>query len=476
MSNLVALYADPSKRTPEVTQAYLDYRAGELDIFGNPRGTPLAQSQANPSSVVTQFQPPPVVAEDPVVAEAPVVSEQTPSVDTAVSDSATDINQLYETTYGRPATPDEIQYHVNRFGSDLDPQEAQSLQTEMTSVPGYTPPTTEEGAVTGTSTEPVEPPSASSSVTSTPAYTTEEKPLGMGGTETIYRDPSGNVITRDQALGLQAEADKQANQPFVPDSASVGFQRYMDILGREPESQAAQEGASGLTREQFFQRAIPELRQTSPVFSTFQQVLARDPRLSGLDYYRNVRPDLMQDPRAFRQAAIEGGEFASRARDLYRQNMGFDPSQSQLQGLIQSGTYLNPFELRGAIARQNIAQRPRYSDITFNPYSMPRAAAVHSRPFPGSQSQFGRPSFSPFRSFAPPPPPPSYFNMGYNPYMSQQYSQPFFNRFQPTGGFSQPFRQPQSYGFQQQMRPSFGGGFGGMGGKGGGRPAPIGGK
>ena len=474
MSNLVALYADPSKRTPEVTQAYLDYRAGELDIFGNPKGTSLADSVANPSSVITQFQDPPVASEPPppVASEPPVVSEQAPSLETTASDSSTDINQLYMTTYGRPATPDEIQYHVNRFGADLDPQEAQSLQTEMTSVAGYTPPTAETGEVVGDSIATTPP---DTSVSATP-YTTSERDLGYGQTETIYRDLSGNVITKDQALGLQAESDAQADQPFVADPYSVGFQRYMDILGREPESQAAQEGAAGLTREQFFQRAIPELSQTSPGFSTFQQVLARDPGLSGLDYYRNVRPDLMQDPRAFRQAAIEGGEFASRARDLYRQNMGFDPSQSQLQGLIQSGTYLNPFELRGAIARQNIAQRPRYTDTMFNPYSMPRAAAVHSSPFPGSRSQFSRPSFSPFRSFAPPQPPPSYFNMGYNPYMSQQYSQPFFNRFQPTGGFSQPLRQPQSYGFQQQMRPSFGGGFGGMGGKGGGRPAPIGGK
>jgi hypothetical protein len=467
MSNLVALYADPSKRTPEVTQAYLDYRAGELDIFGNPRGTPIAQSQANPSSIVTQFQPSPVAAEEPVVSEAPAVSEQTPSVDTAASDSATDINQLYVRTYGRPATPDEIQYHVNRFGSDLDSQEAQSLQTEMTSVPGYTPPTTEGGAVTGTSTEPVEPPSALSSVTSTPAYTTEEKPLGLGGTETIYRDPSGNVITRDQALGLQAEADKQANQPFVPDSASVGFQRYMDILGREPESQSAQEGASGLTREQFFQRAIPELRQTSPVFSTFQQVLGRDPRLSGLDYYRNVRPDLMQDPRAFRRATIESGEFLPRARDLYRQQMGFDPSQQRLSQLIDSGTFLNPDEFGGAIARQNLAMRSRYREPEFTPF-MPRAAAMHSRPFPGSRPAFSQPFFSSFQpqprftqsfyqpisqSFSQPSP----FSFSQPIYTQPSFSQPFFNQYQPPM-----YSPPQQPFFQTQRQPM--GGKGGMGG------------
>jgi hypothetical protein len=77
----------------------------------------------------------------------------------------------------------------------------------------------------------------------------------------------------------------------------------------------------------------------------------------------------MQDPRAFRQAAIQSGEFGNRLRDLYRQNMGYDPSAQAYQGLMQSGTFLNPYEFRGAVARQNIANRSRYSDYNFNPYS-----------------------------------------------------------------------------------------------------------
>ena len=122
------------------------------------------------------------------------------------------------------------------------------------------------------------------------------------------------------------------------------------------------------TREQFFQRA-PELRQTSPVFSTFQQVLGRDPGLAGLEYYRNVRPDLMQDQELLDKPQYKVGEFGNRLRDLYRQNMGYDPSEQAYQGLMQSGTFLNPYEFRGAIARQNIAMRPRYSDYGYNPYS-----------------------------------------------------------------------------------------------------------
>ena len=71
---------------------------------------------------------------------------------------------------------------------------------------------------------------------------------------------------------------------------------YRDILGRDPESLKLFKWQGTM---RFFSKTLPELRQTSPVFSTFQQVLGRDPGLAGLEYYRNVRPDLMQDPRAF---------------------------------------------------------------------------------------------------------------------------------------------------------------------------------
>jgi len=135
--------------------------------------------------------------------------------------SAEAINQLYIETYGRPASQEEISYHANRFGSELDEIESQSLQREMTSVPGYTPPEkTAEAGVGGT--PPSQPPEA-------PA---EAPQLGI-----------------------------------------------------------------------YMREALP----------------STSPRISGLDYYRN--------------------------------------------------TFLNPYDFRGAIARQNIASRPRYSDYNFNPYS-----------------------------------------------------------------------------------------------------------
>ena len=135
--------------------------------------------------------------------------------------SAEAINQLYIDVYGRPASQEEISYHANRFGSELDEIESQSLQREMTSAPGYTPPEkTAEAGVGGT--PPSQPPEA-------PA---EAPQLGI-----------------------------------------------------------------------YMREALPFTR----------------PRISGLDYYRN--------------------------------------------------TFLNPYDFRGAIARQNIANRPRYSEYNFNTYS-----------------------------------------------------------------------------------------------------------
>jgi hypothetical protein len=286
--------------------------------------------------------------------------------------SAEAINQLYIDVYGRPASQEEISYHVNRFGPTLDEIESQSLQREMTSVPGYTPPEkTADAGVDGTppSQPPEAPAEASKSTTTENKFKSQvddvyQKTYNRPATDeevSYYKNVYGDSLDDIERKDLFGRMLKGSNDQSV--------NLYRDILGRDPESPEAMQAARGLSRQDFFQRALPELRQTNPVFSTFQQVLGRDPGLAGLEYYRNVRPDLMQDPRAFRQAAIQSGEFGNRLRDLYRQNMGYDPSAQAYQGLMQSGTFLNPYEFRGAVAKQNIANRSRYSDYNFNPYS-----------------------------------------------------------------------------------------------------------
>lgn len=230
--------------------------------------------------------------------------------------SAEAINQLYIDVYGRPASQEEISYHANRFGSELDEIESQALRGEMTSVPGYTPRITADAGDGGT--PPSQPPESPAEA-SAPTTETRRRPLGHGAYEEYE----------------------------VPVSTPQGYDALQDT----------------------FSRYGPQINAFDPVYQTYRQVLGRDPEQAGLDYYRNVRPDLIRDPRAFRQAAIQGGEFGGRLRDLYRQNMGYDPSQQAFQQLMSSGTNLNPYELRGAIARQNIAMRPRYADYGYNPYS-----------------------------------------------------------------------------------------------------------
>ena len=315
--------------------------------------------------------------------------------------SAEAINQLYIETYGRPASQAEIDYHSRRFGTELDEIESQSLKREMTSVPGYTPPEKTADAGVG-GTPPSQPPETPAEASTAPTQTyqpteTKRRYTGLGGYEDYEVPIDPNSPENKFKSQLDDVYQKTYNRPATDEEISYykniygdsldnierkdlfgrmlqgsndqSVNLYRDILGRDPESPEAMQAARGLSRQDFFQRALPELRQTSPVFSTFQQVLGRDPGLAGLEYYRNVRPDLMQDPRAFRQAAIQSGEFGGRLRDLYRQNMGYNPSEQAYQGLMQSGTFLNPYEFRGAIARQNIASRPRYSDYNFNPYS-----------------------------------------------------------------------------------------------------------
>ena len=41
-------------RTDETRQNYVDFQAGKIDIFGNPKGTNLAESMANPSGMLSE--------------------------------------------------------------------------------------------------------------------------------------------------------------------------------------------------------------------------------------------------------------------------------------------------------------------------------------------------------------------------------------------------------------------------------------
>lgn len=409
--------------------------------------------------------------------------------------SAEAINQLYIETYGRPASQAEIDYHANRFGDELDPIESQALKSEMTSVAGYTPPqTTADAGVDGT--PPSQPPEAPAEASTAPVQSSQQtetrrRPLGHGAYEDyevpidpnspqnkfksqlddIYKKTYNRPATDEEVSYYQnvygGDLDdierKDLFGRMLQGSGDQSVNLYRDILGRDPESPEAMQAARGLTRQDFFQRALPELRQTSPVFSTFQQVLGKDPGLAGLEYYRNVRPDLMQDPRAFRQATIQSGEFGNRLRDLYRQNMGYDPSAQAYQGLMQSGTFLNPYEFRGSIARQNIAMRPRYSDYGYNPYA---------------QNFMNQYQPQPMYQSPPPPPQSDFFNRSYGRMGRMEVTPPEGSRgMQPSQSFSgiggkggQPIQQqPSPMGGGKGGRPSgtigMGAASAGIGGK-----------
>ena len=47
------------------------------------------------------------------------------------------INELYKKYYRRDATPEELDFHEPRFGEELDADESDILQGEMTSDPNY---------------------------------------------------------------------------------------------------------------------------------------------------------------------------------------------------------------------------------------------------------------------------------------------------------------------------------------------------
>ena len=80
MSNVVSEFFN--NRTPETQALYNAYKRGEIDIFGNPKGTPLAESAANPNLTDTS-----------VISTTPTT---TTSVDTttAPSQPSTDVSGI----------------------------------------------------------------------------------------------------------------------------------------------------------------------------------------------------------------------------------------------------------------------------------------------------------------------------------------------------------------------------------------------
>lgn len=316
------------------------------------------------------------------------------------------INQLYIDNYGRPASQGELEYHSNRFGAELDAQEAAALTNEMVSVPGYT--------------APAAPVDSSAPATNSGTYTTEEKPAGMGITETVYRDAdTGNVITEEQAMSGTRVSDGSVPDAFDfgsnlteiyqsvlgrdptagdiayykkefgdsidanerqdlftrmmqdPDAAKSGaFQAYQDVFGAAPTEYGdfmKARKAVGATLDEgeaqkYFESVIPELRSDNTV-KQFQNVLGRDPSLDAYKYYRDVDPDAIQDAATFRQTAITGGEFGNRAAEMFQQEMGRPPSQAELNNILNSNINLNRDSFTTGLAGINIANRPTTSAI-----------------------------------------------------------------------------------------------------------------
>ena len=105
MSNVVSEFFN--NRTPETQALYNAYKRGEIDIYGNPKGTPLAVSQANPnltdtsvtstSPTVTTTSPEPTTTSPQPSGD---VSSPTMLTETAgqpqASTSVTDDTALYE--------------------------------------------------------------------------------------------------------------------------------------------------------------------------------------------------------------------------------------------------------------------------------------------------------------------------------------------------------------------------------------------
>ena len=217
-------------------------------------------------------------------------------------------------------------------------------------------------------------------------------------------------------------------EEMLADSANTGpIGQYRTILGRDPESPEAVAAARGLTNEQFFQRSTPELLSRNlGGIRDYANVMGINPTFS---QFKALDSSLRGDPRLMRQRLVEQGRFQDAAQDAFRADLGYDPSSEQLQRLVDSGTFLNPREFRLNLARDLIANRPRFG--TFNP--------DYFGGLTGSYNPYAAPFYN---RFAPQPTfyrPPSYtmgfgfdpYRSSFNPFGSRMVVQP--EMYRPTG-------------------------------------------
>ena len=105
MSNVVDAYFN--NRTPEVEALYAAYRRGEVDIFGNPKGTSLAESVANPNLTITS-----VISQAPTQTKNASANAQTDTPSDIMTRA--DVKRLYQEVLDREADPFGLDFYTNK--------------------------------------------------------------------------------------------------------------------------------------------------------------------------------------------------------------------------------------------------------------------------------------------------------------------------------------------------------------------------
>jgi len=174
-----------------------------------------------------------------VIAAAQAIQETTePStVDKTSSEEA--INQLYLDEFGRPASQEELNYHIDRFGAELDAQESADLTGELIRSVGDTA-TAEADTTTADTT------TADTTTADTKAEGSSEDKVGVTeeGVKRLYE----NVLLRDPNNITQGELDyytgktradilkgfRSSEEFFGPRAVK---QVYQQVVGRAPNAE-----------------------------------------------------------------------------------------------------------------------------------------------------------------------------------------------------------------------------------------------
>ena len=314
-------------KNPGMVKRYEAYKAGDTNIFGDAKGTPLAKSSAgyvhpggsqNPQNI-------------------PIYTQ----VDAQV-------NRAYKDTYGRDANQEELELYRKEFGADgiLSKKEKEDLINRMKSVPGYKDPNLSKAqgeAVSKTTKK--KKPMASTKQAPTQQATDPTKPTKPDaekveaekiGFDEDTQEVEFTPITAETATAQKATVAPDIEIPDARDASKVETTKVADDAREELKTVKAEQG-------EVSNKAQVQAQTADATASAVKNVNAAE--IDKAVQIDNIPKRKVEAEELVSGSAVKSAEVEQNLAKFQAAQMDLDPmatTQGQLNKLLQDFDAGNP--------------------------------------------------------------------------------------------------------------------------------------